>query len=178
MEVPEDVYRILMPEERIAWFSRPVPKVYLVQALPLTIFTIGFAVFTLAIVLSTAGPKVFRQPAAMIFFSIWFGLLALIGLLTPIARALECKNAMYIMTNRRLIKRKGVVGIDYDMIDLASITDVRINVGFWDRIYGTGTVIVKGIGTAPVRLEALERPYEVHRIILETMKRVLKERNC
>jgi len=66
-----------------------------------------------------------------------------------------------------------LIGIDYDILDLENVQQVNVDVGFWDRLYGTGTIIIQSIGVTPVRLNNVEKPRLVQRILRD---RVMKRR--
>ena len=52
------------------------------------------------------------------------------------------KNLYYAYTNKRLIIRKGIIGVDYKTLDYKYITASSVNVGFLDkgRHITTGTL--------------------------------------
>jgi len=74
---------------------------------------------------------------------------------------------VYMLTNKRIIIRRGVIGIDYDILNVENIQQVILNVGFWDKIFGTGTLTVYSIGVKPLSLVAVKEPTKVLRIIQE-----------
>ena len=75
------------------------------------------------------------------------------------------------MTDRRVIVRKGVVGIDYDALSLDLVQQVNVDVGFWDQRYGTGTLTVRAVGVKPLNLFCVERPLEVYRLLRQAVDR-------
>ncbi len=91
----------------------------------------------------------------------------------PIKDALEWKNILYIITNKRAIVRRGLIGIDYDMLDLDLVKMVKVDVGFWDRHYGTGTITLEAVGVDALSLPSVKQPYEVQKII----RQAVEERN-
>lgn len=46
----------------------------------------------------------------------------------PLYDYIAWKNIWYVLTNKRIIVRKGVIGIDYDMLELENIQQVNVNV--------------------------------------------------
>ncbi len=52
------------------------------------------------------------------------------------------RNTKNVITDQRLITHTGAIGLDTRFIDLGKIQEVHVNVGFVDKIFGTGTLIV------------------------------------
>ncbi len=77
---------------------------------------------------------------------------------------------IYLLTNKRIIVWRGVIGIDYDILNIENIQQVTLNVGFWDRLFHTGTITVYSIGVKPLSLIAVREPNKVLRIIQETSR--------
>ena len=79
-----------------------------------------------------------------------------------------------MITDQRLITQTGVIGLDTRFIDLDKIQEVHVNVGFIDKIFGTGTLIVVTAGfvfrglTYPA-IAALGEPYAVQKLLHESM---------
>lgn len=66
------------------------------------------------------------------------------------------------------------MGIDYDTLNLDLVQQVNLNVGFWDKKYGIGTLIIQATGVRPITLYAVREPRKVYeiinRIVWETKK--------
>ena len=170
VELPVDVKEMLEPGEEVVWVGKPVRKPFVLKAaLPLLLFT-PFIIGPL--ILLAAAPQAFGGPIPLLFFLFWYGSLSFVAL-APLYNLLVWKNVFYILTNRRVIVRKGLIGIDYDILDLENVQQVNVDVGFWDRLYGTGTIIIQSIGVTPVRLNNVEKPRLVQRILRD---RVMKRR--
>ncbi len=45
-----------------------------------------------------------------------------------------------------------------------------MNVGFWDRRYGTGTLTIQAMGVKPITLYAVKEPRKVYEMINKAVK--------
>ena len=87
---------------------------------------------------------------------------------------LSYKNTYYAYTNKRVIIRKGIIGVDYKSLDLDMIGVVTVNVGVLDKIMqkNTGTICY-GSMASPVggqngpmfRFSHIVNPYEIYKEI-------------
>lgn len=77
-------------------------------------------------------------------------------------RALE-----FGLTNRRVVRKEGVVARNTAEMKLISIETVTVHQTVWGRILGYGTIVVTGktAGVSDVRLERVVDPIEVKRAI-------------
>ncbi len=78
-----------------------------------------------------------------------FMLLALI--VTWIVMSLLYRNTYYAITNKRLIIRTGIFGIDYKSMDLSDVNAIEPKVSVWDKIIRkrTGSILL-GSPTRPI----------------------------
>lgn len=93
------------------------------------------------------------------------------------------KNRYYAYSNKRILIRSGIIGVDYRTLDFQSMTATSVRVGFVDKILGTktGTIMFgspsspvvtmqgnSGARTAnPYNFPNIERPYDTLREIKE-----------
>ena len=88
--------------------------------------------------------------------------------------ALSYKNTYYAYTNKRVIIRKGIIGVDYKSLDMDMIGVVTVNVGILDKIMhkNTGTICY-GSMASPVggqngpmfKFAHIVEPYETYKEI-------------
>ncbi len=72
-----------------------------------------------------------------------FGIIVIImGLIIPIIANLKYKSYLYCITNKKVIIRTGVIGRDFRVLELGSITTVDMIVGFSDKICGNKTASI------------------------------------
>lgn len=98
------------------------------------------------------------RPWALLALGIVLFLGAIVGVLVPILR---WRTNLYVITNRRLITRHGVVSKYGRDIPLYRINDVSYEKGVMDRILGCGTLFISDASEqAPLQLHdipAVER---------------------
>jgi len=88
---------------------------------------------------------------------------------------LRASNA-YAFTNKRVLIHNGWLATSLKSIDYSKITDMKIDEGFFERIfYKTGSITINtaGTGVAEVILRHIDRPYEVKKQ-LEKIKAEIK----
>ncbi len=168
VELPRDVVEMLEPGEEVLWSGKPVKTPFVVKGLVVNIFTIPFILFPVFIFMNV--PKLLLEPMVLAFFALWWGMLGLISFGNPIYSFFVWKNIFYIITNKRIIVRKGLIGIDYDVLDLDHVQQVNVDVGFWDKIYETGTLTVQAIGVKPIILYCVENPQKVQAILRKAVE--------
>jgi len=114
----------------------------------------------------------------------WIGLIASVGsLMLPLLISAPFfsayyKNRCYCYTNKRVIIRTGVFGIDYKGLDLKAIDAVNVYVSFFDKLVKKNTGSLKfGSKASPIidygnasggyRFTHIEKPYELYKEIKE-----------
>jgi hypothetical protein len=96
----------------------------------------------------------------------------------PLYAILVYRYVWYAITDSRAIVQTGVVGRDFKTVDYDQITNTEINVGFWDKIFGTGSILLYTAGGAwastygargttrmPPSFQHIPNPYEVFKIL-------------
>jgi len=90
----------------------------------------------------------------------------LVGLLQWLSR-------VYVLTNRRVIRVKGVLRIHIFECPLSRIQNTVLSLSVSERLFGLGTIAFATAGTG--RMEAgwvmISRPIEVHEIVVEYIRR-------
>jgi len=161
--LPDDLRNLLMSNERVIWYDKPVFKPLVLSSLFFMLFGIPFLLFPLLFFTSVP----ILDIGFLMFFVFWYSIVSFIAFGPFIYSFLSWKNMVYMLTNKRIIIRRGVIGIDYDILNVENIQQVILNVGFWDKIFGTGTLTVYSIGVKPLSLVAVKEPTKVLRIIQE-----------
>ncbi len=170
--LPQDLRKVLNPDERVLWVGKPERAPFILGSSSVLFFLIPFFLFPLLLFPGFFSP----MPAdfylfTVVFLLMWYGILLLMAS-APLKRALEWRNRIYALTDRRAIVRRGIVGIDYDMLDLDLVRMVRVDVGFWDSRYGTGTITLEAVGVDPLSLISVKSPYDVQKIIERAIREV------
>ena len=108
----------------------------------------------------------------------WPFLILCFPIFYPIYRVSYTKSA-YVCTNKRIIVRGGIVGVDYKFLEYKSINATTVHVGIIDKVSktNTGTIMfgspstplgatdANGIRTNPFVFGCIEDPYEEHKKI-------------
>ena len=69
------------------------------------------------------------------------------------------------VTNRRVVRKTGIVSRTTTELRLASIETVDLRQSFWGRVFGYGNVEITGRGETAMILDRIARPVEVKRAI-------------
>ena len=108
----------------------------------------------------------------------WIGILIAIG--PPIYAILVHKHVEYVITGKRILVKKGLIGRDFNSIDYEKIQDVSVNVGVIDKIFVTGSIISSSAGhlqyarrgrygggyTVPGNIfRSIREPYKVYKLL-------------
>jgi len=115
----------------------------------------------------------------------WIGVIATVGcIVLPLLVSIPFflvynKNRCYAYTNKRIMIRTGVFGIDYKGLDLKAIDAVNVYVSFFDKLVKKNTGSLKfGSKASPIvnygngfsggyRFNHVEKPYELYKEIKE-----------
>lgn len=103
--------------------------------------------------------------------SIILVLLALLFFVYFIVRYLRWVSTLYVMTNERVMTKKGILGRDFDDMPLRMITNVDVNQSVGQRFLGYGTVVFSSqSGTRDdVIWKFVPDPIRVRRLVQESM---------
>jgi len=80
----------------------------------------------------------------LIFFFAGFG----VGFGAPIRQLVAYRNTEYLITDQRLVTQTGAIGLDTRYLDLDKIQEVYVQVGFIDKMFGTGTIFAVTAGAS------------------------------
>ncbi|MFE3545034.1 PH domain-containing protein [Nocardia sp. NPDC059177] len=82
-----------------------------------------------------------------------------------VARVIAWKSTHFIVTGRRVLVRQGVLthtGID---IPLSRISSVQFRHGVFDRVLGTGTLIIGSSSEEPLEYDDIPQVQQVHSLL-------------
>jgi len=168
---------ILEKDEEIIKVIKPVKAKLLTSGF---MWVLAISVFTYA-----CGVWVLFIPEVLPSEYSWVGVIVTVGcvflpLLVSIPFFLAYnKNLYYAYTDKRIIIRTGVFGIDYKGLDLKAIDAVNVYVSFFDKLVKKDTGSLKfGSKASPIinygngfsggyRFNHVEKPYELYREIKE-----------
>lgn len=165
---PEDLRSLFSEGERVIWLGRAELKPFILRRLPGAILPLAFILMPLTIFPDvSAFPS---QPFLALFFTFWFGISGLMVFYSSLYPLLLWRNLYYVLTDRRIIVRKGVVGIDYDILNLEQIQEINIDRGIWDKIYGTGSIVIQAIGVSPIRVDSVGEPFKIQGLMTKAVR--------
>lgn len=155
---------VLTSDEKILVRLKPSSRVFKLEAiftgLPLALVWGGFDTFFIIMMVITGafnemGPLFI--PMIIFFFAIHL-IPVWLFIARIITRIAGYKNIDYAFTNKRIIVRAGLIGIDFKSIYYSEITGVNVKVGIFDRIFKVGDIYVTAKDQRVV-IEDIEDPY-------------------
>ncbi|WP_431964489.1 PH domain-containing protein [Nocardia sp. bgisy134] len=168
MGYPEDV---LAPDEQLILHRHPHwkmlfwPIVTLIAATALAGFAGGLAYRNT--------PESARTAVLVVVFAIWLAIV----LWRCVAPILSWKTTHFIVTERRVLVRQGVLthtGID---IPMSRISSVQFRHGLFDRMLGTGTLIIGSSSEEPLEYDDIPGVQEVHALLYHQVFEVSRSSN-
>ncbi len=180
MENKELFAPILQEDEEIIKVLKPNKTRYIYLS------GLAFTLFALIPILVMAAPfsmliDAFKEDGAptplVIELSIFGGFILLTLIAVWVGLNMSYKKTFYAYTNKRILIRRGVIGVDYATLDYEMIGGLMVNVGFLDRLMkgsdnpGTITfgssaspvIYTRNGRTAAYAFRNIDRPYEVYR---------------
>ena len=89
----------------------------------------------------------------------------LYGFLKFLVMILMKKNTEMVVTNRRLIFKRGIVARRTDEVNIDRIEGCNVYQSFWGRLLGYGVVVVRGTGIGEIVLPTMEEPLQFRRAV-------------
>lgn len=180
MENKELFAPILQEDEEIIKVLKPNKTRYIYLS------GLAFTLLALIPILVMAAPfgmliDAFKEDGAptplVIELSIFGGFILLTLIAVWVGLNMSYKKTFYAYTNKRILIRRGVIGVDYATLDYEMIGGLMVNVGFLDRLMkgsdnpGTITfgssaspvIYTRNGRTAAYAFRNIDHPYEVYR---------------
>lgn len=157
MGYPENV---LATDERVVLHRHPHWK-RLIGAVLVLLLATALASFTVAVVKQTDWDSTARNVVMIVVLVVW---LVVVGWLT-LWPFLNWWTTHFVITDRRVMFRHGVLtrsGID---IPLARINSVEFRHGLIDRMVRTGTLIIESASQDPLEFHDIPRVEQVHSLL-------------
>ena len=159
---------LLNPGEHVVVSTRTHPKVLLFPVLIL-VLALGVAAFAQRTGSGSA--------AGVMHIGVWVavGVVILWWVVRP---TVAWATTTYTFTNRRFIKRSGLIGKEGRTIPLNRISGVDFEIGVIDRIFGCGTLVVSDASEqGRVELEDVPHVEEVQLKVAEELHRLSGHRS-
>ncbi len=155
---------ILLVGESVLWRGKPNKRAYVLQetmkmlpvALIWLLFDGGFI----------AGMSIGMARGAMSLGILGFIIPFFLVHLTPVwlwigrtvKATVEIQNIEYVVTDRRIIVRSGVIGIDFKFLNYGEIESVRVKVSWTDKLFKVGDIYVNASTNSAVLFD-VKNPY-------------------
>lgn len=157
---------ILDEGENILWREKPNKKAYLWSCvfgmLPIALLWLLFDGAFIAMMVTDGAFE--EIPIGFVIGLCAFFLLHLLPVwlwVGNIVRGyLEIKNIEYAFTEKRIIVRSGVIGIDFKNIYYTDVQSVNLKVGISDKIFKVGDVYIKANNESVVLFD-IKNPYQI-----------------
>ena len=154
---------ILSKDEKILQRLKPNRKVLLLESifkgLPFVLLWAAFDIFFIVMMISTGA---FNENPNLLWVVIPFFGFHLLPLWIYIAKIVKtvagAKNIEYVFTNKRIIVRSGVIGIDFKNIYYTDVEGINCKVGIFDRMIKVGDLYVKAHDQSAVLMN-IATPY-------------------
>lgn len=154
---------VLTDGEKILWRGKPNKASYIwaavLKMMPIALLWLAFDGGFIAMMLASGDATTDMLWVIIPFFAIhlapvwiWIG-----NIVKAVA---EIKNIEYAITDKRVIVRSGMVGIDFKFINHTEIDSVNVKVGFVDKLCKVGDVYINSTSNSAVLFD-LNDPYYV-----------------
>ena len=161
---PTQIEDIIAKDEQILWRGKPKRKAYILSSIfSMFPFALIWLLFDGVFIVTMIATNAFSQmPTAailgiIVFFAfhltpvwIWLG--------NIITASKGYKNLEYVFTNKRIIIRSGIIGIDFKNIYYSEIQSVNLKVGIFDKMLKVGDIYIKSKNSSQVLFD-ISDPY-------------------
>ena len=156
---------ILGEDEEILTRLRPNKRVFKIEAvlkgLPIALLWGGIDAFIIIMMLNSGAFSGEGSTMTILFLVVFFAL-HLIPVWAYIASVIKrlagYKNVEYVFTDKRIILRSGLIGMDIKSFYYPSITAVNVKVGVLDRMFKVGDIYLES-GQIKAVIDDIDNPY-------------------
>ena len=150
--------------EKILWRGKPKKSAYVLNAflkmLPIAIIWLAFDGAFIALLLTQMGWDMIPAPMKVFIFVFFaFHLVPVwIWIANVVTANRQHKNLEYAFTNRRIIVRSGIIGIDFKNVFYTDVEAVNLKVGIVDKMLKVGDIYINSKAGATVLFD-IDNPY-------------------
>ena len=160
----QDIKDLLTEDEQLLWQGKPHKTSFIFslifKMMPIALLWLGFDSFFIVTLIGTGAIN--GMGTGLILFLVGFFALHLlpvwIWIKNIVTASIQHKNLEYAFTNKRIIIKSGVIGIDFQNIYYSSISSVNLRVGLIDRIFKVGDIYILSDRKAQVLFD-ISNPY-------------------
>lgn len=153
---------ILDEDEQLLWEGKPKKKAFLLNSFfkmfPFAIIWLIFDVSFIASIFSFFEEFDIKYTIFLVAFFAFHLLPVWIWISNVITANRQYKNLEYAFTNKRIIVKSGIIGIDFKNIYYSEIHSVNLKVGIIDRMLKVGDIYITSNAKATLLFD-LENPY-------------------
>ena len=135
--------------ERVLWEGHP----RIMTVLPAVLVGLGLVVAPIAVAIRVGRPVV--------------ALLALGGLAIPVWSYLHVTNSRYVVTDRALYRKTGVLSRRVQRVSLSNVQNSQFSQGVRGSFLGYGSVAIEAAGGGSIRFGSIENPRDVRALVDE-----------
>lgn len=153
---------LLRDDETVLLAMRPHPLFILLVSLPVFAWLAAILVFNTLLAMLVG----FQQVGVWVFIGVV--MLVRIGW-----ACLQWYNQLYLLTDRRILTRGGVLRVNVYETSLVHVRQTLVHVNLRERVFGLGTILVATAATAiyDTAWRMLPKPVEVQRSIQNALAR-------
>ena len=150
--------------EKILWRGKPKKSAYVLNAflkmLPIAIIWLAFDGAFIALLLTQMGWDMIPAPMKVFIFVFFaFHLVPVwIWIANVVTANRQHKNLEYAFTNRRIIVRSGIIGIDFKNVFYTDVEAVNLKVGIVDKMLKVGDIYINSKAGATMLFD-IDNPY-------------------
>ena len=159
-----DIKDILNNGEQILWQGKPKKKAYIFSSIfSMMPFALIWLLFDGTFIVSMCAADAFsKMPVGVIIGIIIFFAFHMIPvwiwLTNIITASRNYKNLEYAFTNKRIIIKSGIIGIDFKNIYYSDIESVNLKVGLVDKMLKVGDIYIKSNNQSQILFD-ISDPY-------------------
>lgn len=135
------------PVETVRWTGRP----RFATVVPEAVIGLGLAAGLLVM--------------AVVSSESWILLLAPVGLAVPVWKLLVVTNTAFLVTDRAIYRKTGILARNVRRIGLERVQDSAYRQGIRGTLFGYGTVVVEAAGGGQIRFTAVKDPQAVRSLV-------------
>lgn len=170
--------KVLNQNEQILWEGQPQFLPYAMGILSIIIFGLIWTGMSLSVFIPSYKTLGFM---GMPFIFVLIGIFMLVY--NPVYRILVYKHVWYVMTDKRIIFQRGLIGRDFDFVDYDKIESAAVNVDILDKIFGRNSGDIRiyanrivsrqtegriSVTNKPFVMEHITDPYAVFELFKKT----------
>lgn len=165
---------IINEGEQILWQGKPHKAAYISEPffrmMPFALLWLAIDIAIIVCIFKFFMPNVNLGQGNIIYYAILIPFFILhllpvwIWIFGTVKNSLEHKNIEYAVTDRRIVIRHGVIGIDFLSLFYTDIESVNVKVGLLDRLFKVGDMQIVAKSTKAM-ISDIKDPYSVYKLI-------------